>query len=80
MSFESWSLPDLCLWAVLSLYVLLIAADYFRPGADLRLGAVLAPLRALAFASAERVGIASETSAARVTTSKSRPSAQPTSS
>ena len=31
MSFESWSLPDLCLWAVLSLYLLLIAADYFRP-------------------------------------------------
>lgn len=31
MSFESWSLPDLCLWAVLVLYVSLIAADYFRP-------------------------------------------------
>jgi sterol desaturase/sphingolipid hydroxylase (fatty acid hydroxylase superfamily) len=31
MSFESWSLPDLCLTAVLALYVALIAADYLRP-------------------------------------------------
>ncbi len=31
MSFESWSLPDLCLAAVLALYVSLIAADYLRP-------------------------------------------------
>jgi sterol desaturase/sphingolipid hydroxylase (fatty acid hydroxylase superfamily) len=31
MSLESWSLPDLCLSAVLTLYVVLIAADYARP-------------------------------------------------
>jgi sterol desaturase/sphingolipid hydroxylase (fatty acid hydroxylase superfamily) len=31
MSFESWSVPDLCLWAVLALYVLLIAADSLAP-------------------------------------------------
>jgi sterol desaturase/sphingolipid hydroxylase (fatty acid hydroxylase superfamily) len=31
MSFENWSLPDLCLAGVLGLYALLIAADFIRP-------------------------------------------------